>query len=80
MPNAAFLRRGSGALGAGTVEMAAPDPTAGQNARTQTGIRASITSTNGVTFEGRLSLGILAALIVALVLFYVWTRNAQGGG
>lgn len=34
----------------------------------------------GDLFDGQLSLGMLAAIIVALLAFYYWTRNAQGGG
>lgn len=75
MPNAAFLSRGR--RGPATVELAAPDPTAGQNHKQPVGLSASANAA-GVTFEGRLSLGILTALVVALIAFYLWTRNAQG--
>jgi hypothetical protein len=34
----------------------------------------------GAEIEGRLSLGMAAGLIVALLGFYYWTRTAQGGG
>lgn len=43
------------------------------------GVRASIVA-GGMDIEGRLSLGMLAALVAAAVLFYYWTRTAQGGG
>jgi len=29
---------------------------------------------------GEASIGFVAVLIVGIVLFYVWTRNVQGGG
>lgn len=43
------------------------------------GISGSLTMSGGA-IEGRLSLSLLAALIVASILFYYWTRTAQGGG
>jgi hypothetical protein len=29
--------------------------------------------------SGRISLAMLDAIILAMVVFYIWTRNAQGG-
>lgn len=43
------------------------------------GISGSFVVTGG-EIEGRLSLTMLAALIVGMVAFYWWTRSAQGGG
>jgi hypothetical protein len=34
----------------------------------------------GNAMSGRVSLLFLNTLILSLVLFYLWTRNAQGGG
>lgn len=34
----------------------------------------------GDAMAGRISLAILNSMILALVLFYIWTRKAQGGG
>jgi len=34
----------------------------------------------GDAMSGRVSLLFLNSAILALVLFYLWTRNAQGGG
>lgn len=31
-------------------------------------------------FVGRMSLGIMAIGLIALVAFYMWTRDVQGGG
>jgi hypothetical protein len=31
-------------------------------------------------FSGKLSLGMIASIVVGLVLLYMWTRNVQGGG
>lgn len=71
----AFLSRGRGT--GSTVTMAPPDPTNGQSYRQTVGISGGVQN-GSVTFEGRLSLGILAGLVVSLVLFYLWTRSAQG--
>ena len=30
--------------------------------------------------HGEMSVGFVGVLIVGLVLFYIWTRNVQGGG
>lgn len=43
------------------------------------GISASFIAT-GSEIEGRISLTMLAALVVGAVMFYWWTRTAQGGG
>lgn len=43
------------------------------------GISASFVA-DGASIEGRLSLTMLAGLILASLLFYWWTRTAQGGG
>jgi hypothetical protein len=34
----------------------------------------------GTAMSGRVSLLMLDTLILGLVLFYIWTKNAQGGG
>lgn len=34
----------------------------------------------GEAMAGRISLAILNTLVIFLVLFYIWTRKAQGGG
>lgn len=34
----------------------------------------------GSVMSGRVSLLMLDTLILGLILFYLWTRNAQGGG
>jgi len=34
----------------------------------------------GDVLQGRLSLGIIAAMVAGAVLFYLYTRNIQGGG
>lgn len=72
--NVAFLGRHRGVS---TVTMAPPDP-AGNSRPTGVGIAATVSPSGGVEFEGRLSLGILAAFIVGLIAFYLWTRSAQG--
>lgn len=62
-----------------TVAVAPPEPssrTVGMN-----GISGSFAfGKGGAEIEGRLSLGMAAGLIVALLGFYYWTRTAQGGG
>lgn len=48
-----------------------------------------VTTSSGVTFEdpvddnpltGQISLSMLAVAVAAIALFYLWTRNVQGGG
>ena len=34
----------------------------------------------GTAMSGRVSLLMLDTLILGMVLFYIWTKNAQGGG
>ena len=34
----------------------------------------------GEAMSGRVSLLLLDTMILGLILFYLWTRNAQGGG
>lgn len=36
--------------------------------------------TDGSDFTGRVSVGVIALLIVGMGLLYMWTRNVQGGG
>lgn len=60
-----------------TVVTAPPNPTS-QDVGGQ-GLAASFVSDEAM-LQGRMSLATLAALIVALVAFYWWTRTAQGGG
>lgn len=71
----AFMSRGRGT--GGTVTVAPPDPGGGQAYNPGVGISGGVHN-GSVTFEGRLSLGILSALVVSLILFYLWTRSAQG--
>jgi hypothetical protein len=33
----------------------------------------------GAGMSGRISLAMLNSIVLAMVLFYIWTRNAQGG-
>jgi hypothetical protein len=72
--NVAFLGRHRGAS---TVTMAPPDPS-GNSRPTGVGVSANVSASNGLMFEGRLSLGLLSALVVSLIAFYLWTRSAQG--
>lgn len=62
-----------------TVVAAPPNPTARDVGASQPGFQASFMSDQAM-LQGRLSLTMLAALIVALGAFYWWTRSAQGGG
>lgn len=71
-----FLARGRTAVA--TVEVAAPNPTT-DTVGANRGLTASF-AMDGADVQGRLSLGMLAALIVASLAFYWWTRTAQGGG
>lgn len=32
------------------------------------------------TFQGELSIGFMALIVIGFVVFYAWTRNVQGGG
>ena len=43
------------------------------------GVSAQVGSSSG-DITGQLGLGILGGAVVALVLFYLWTRSVQGGG
>lgn len=72
-----FLDRGrtSGA----TVRTAAP-PGSSENAQPRPGIVNEAVGEFGAVMEGRLSLLALDTIIVMLILFYLWTRRAQGGG
>ena len=69
-----FLRGGRGAASSpitGGTMAAAP---ASGGAVTQ--LRSEL----GDAMTGRISLLMLNTLVLALVLFYLWTRSAQGGG
>lgn len=41
---------------------------------------AAARSELGEAATGRISLAILNTFVLALVVFYIWTRKAQGGG
>jgi hypothetical protein len=59
--------------GGGAVTMAAPS-TVSPSARQE------FSSGVGDVTRGRVSLLMLDSLILALVVFYIWTHRAQGGG
>jgi hypothetical protein len=42
--------------------------------------RGPVAATLDEVTAGRVSLGMLGALVVVVVLFYLWTREVQGGG
>lgn len=74
--SSAFLNRGR-------VATVATAPPPGSDPRSASPAPRAITATvayGNSGIEGRLSLMMLAALIGASVLFYYWTRTAQGGG
>lgn len=70
--NATLGRASSG----GTVQMA-PPPASDRASSTAYG--EFVSGVKDVT-QGRVSLLILNTLIVLLILFYLWTHSAQGGG
>lgn len=72
-----FLSPGMGRSGVSTVEVAPPDPTNG--VRVAPGLRTEIATQTAGLLEGRISLLMLDTMILGLVLFYLWTRSAQGG-
>lgn len=75
-----FLGRGRGPA---TVEMAAPGTdltrAAQQSAGGQNGLRNQVVSEGSALLSGRVSLLALNSMILLMVLFYLWTRSAQGG-
>lgn len=60
--------------GAATTQTAAP------RASAPSGATSEFTSGVGDVTRGRVSLLMLDSLILALVVFYIWTHRAQGGG
>lgn len=75
-----FLDRGRGVP---TVQMRAPQGSdMGNSAQRQFpqpgGLLGDRVGDAMVSFQGRASLSLLAALIIVSILFYMWTRDAQG--
>lgn len=75
-----ILSRGRGVA---TVEVAPPGTdltkSAQQSAGGQNGLRNQIVSEGSALLQGRISLVALNSIILLMVLFYLWTRSAQGG-
>lgn len=72
-----FLNRGSGAVSSPITGSAPAEASAGPSGN------GAITQFRGELSDvmtGRVSLLMLNTLIIALILFYLWTRSAQGGG
>lgn len=72
-----FLDRGR--VAGATVRTAAP-PGSSTNAQPRPGIINETVGELSAVMEGRLSLIALDTIMVGLILFYLWTRRAQGGG
>jgi len=70
------LGRGAAGGAVGTVQTA-PPPAADPSSSSAYG---EFRSGLGDVTRGRVSLLMLNSLILLLVVFYIWTRNAQGGG
>jgi len=73
-----FLDRGRGGT---TVQMQAPPGASMGNSSALSTIRGATTDPMGdayISLQGRASLTLLAGLIVLSVVFYMWTRDAQG--
>lgn len=75
-----FLDRGRGVP---TVQMNAPQGAdMGNSAQRQFpqagGLLGDTVGDAMVSFQGRASLSLLVALIIMSILFYMWTRDAQG--
>lgn len=76
---AQFLQRGRGAVS--TVTSSPPPASDRTSARAMPpGFIGELGEEVGDVFSGRLSLIALNTAVLALVVFYLWTRNAQGGG
>ena len=93
MGNRAFLDVGrklqNAAAGAGSTVVGGisdpRDPTAGGNrtlvsSSSRVGFLPEFKAGFGDVMEGRISLIMLNSMILALIGFYVWTHNVQGGG
>lgn len=76
MANNGFLARNRTSAPT-TTQMAPPAATsrAGQN----NGLVREVSDEIGDVFTGRLSLIALNTLVLGFVVFYLWTRQAQGG-
>jgi hypothetical protein len=55
-----------------------PSPARGNTASFGGGVYARGYGVNS-NFNGNLSLGFIASIVVLIMLFYAWTRNVQGG-
>jgi hypothetical protein len=44
------------------------------------GIFADFKNASSDVRQGRISIAVLEALLILVVLFYIWTHNVQGGG
>jgi len=44
------------------------------------GIMADFRTASGDVRQGRISIAVLESLVILWVLFYIYTRNIQGGG
>lgn len=73
-----FLQRGRGAVS--TVTSSPPPATDRTSSRVTPGFIGELGGEVGDVFAGRLSLIALNTAVLGLVVFYLWTRNAQGGG
>lgn len=71
----AFLGRGRS-----TSVQLAPPQASDRTSAVSSGFVREISDEINDVFTGRLSLLMLNTLVLALVVFYIWTRNAQGGG
>lgn len=71
-----FLPRG----GRGSVSSPVTSGTRAATAVSPSGPVGEFSGEFGNAMSGRVSLLFLNTLILSLVLFYLWTRNAQGGG
>lgn len=56
-----------------------PNPTATAGIPSMSTVGRVGEGTRGL-IEGRVSLVLIEGMILGLVLFYVWTKNVQGGG
>lgn len=61
-------------------QASSPVTSGAQAASPSGGAISQFRSELGTAVSGRVSLLMLDTLILGLVLFYIWTKNAQGGG
>lgn len=81
MASVGFLGRSSGLAGMGSGASVQTAPPAASSASSgQQGAWGEFSSGVGDVTQGRVSLLMLDSLILLLVLFYIWTHRAQGGG